>query len=73
VQLSLYYLPQGGRAYFEYVIGFIAAAVGAIVENISFGLADDNLSIPLSIGLTMWLLYYLMLPELQLILPNVPV
>jgi dolichol kinase len=57
----------------EYVIGFIAAAVGAIVENISFGLADDNLSIPLSIGLTMWLLYYLMLPELQLILPNVPV
>jgi dolichol kinase len=57
----------------EYLIGFIAAAVGAIVENVSFGLADDNLSIPLSIGLTMWLLYYLILPELQLILPNVPV
>jgi dolichol kinase len=57
----------------EYIIGFIAAAVGAIVENVSFGLADDNLSIPISIGLTMWLLYYILLPELQLILPNVPV
>lgn len=57
----------------EYVIGFFAAAVGAIVENISFGLADDNLSIPLSIGLTMWLLYILWLPEIKLILPNVPV
>jgi dolichol kinase len=56
----------------EYAIGIIAAAVGAIVENISHGLADDNLSIPLSVGLTMWLLYYLILPELQLLLPNVP-
>jgi len=57
----------------EYVIGFIAAAAGAIVENISFGLADDNLSIPLSIGLTMWLLYILWLPDINLVLPNVPV
>ncbi len=56
----------------EYFIGFFAAAVGAIVENISFGFADDNLSIPLSVGLTMWGLYLLFLPELQLILPNVP-
>jgi dolichol kinase len=57
----------------EYLIGFFAVAVGAIVENVSFGLADDNLSIPLSIGLTMWLLYILFLPEVQLLLPNVPV
>jgi dolichol kinase len=56
----------------EYIIGFIAAGIGAIVENVSFGLADDNLSIPLSIGLSMWLLYYLIMPELQLLLPNVP-
>lgn len=56
----------------EYLIGFAAAAVGAIVENISFGLADDNLAIPLSIGAVMWLLYLIYLPDLQLILPNVP-
>jgi dolichol kinase len=56
----------------EYLIGFVAVAVGAIVENISHGWADDNLSIPLSIGLTMLLLYYLVFPGLQLSLPNVP-
>jgi len=56
----------------EYLIGFAAASVGCIVENISFGFADDNLSIPIAIGLTMWFLYLIFLPELQLILPNVP-
>jgi dolichol kinase len=56
----------------EYLIGIAAAAVGAIIENISFGLADDNLSIPLSVGLTMWLLYILILPEMELVLANVP-
>jgi dolichol kinase len=56
----------------EYLIGIIAAAVGAIIENISFGFADDNLTIPISIGFTMWGLYLLLLPNMQLILPNVP-
>jgi dolichol kinase len=56
----------------EYVIGFIAAFVGAIVENISYGLADDNLTIPISVGLTMWLLYVFIFPNLDLILQNVP-
>ena len=54
----------------EYYIGIIASAVGAIVENISFGFADDNLSIPISIGLTMWILYIIMLPGVKLILPH---
>lgn len=57
----------------EYLIGFTAAAIGAIVENVSFGWADDNLSIPLSIGLTMWIMYILLLPGVPLILDNVPV
>ncbi len=56
----------------EYMIGIIAAAVGAIVENISHGIADDNLSIPISVGFTMWLLYLLFFPGLQLFLPTVP-
>ncbi|MEE9431116.1 MAG: diacylglycerol/polyprenol kinase family protein [Melioribacteraceae bacterium] len=49
----------------EYVIGFVAAAVGAIVENISYGWADDNLTIPISIGFTLWGLYLLFLPNLS--------
>jgi len=56
----------------EYFIGIMAAAIGAIVENISYGLADDNLTIPMSVGLSMWLFYILFFPGIQLILPNVP-
>jgi dolichol kinase len=58
--------------FMEYVIGIIAAFVGAIVENISFGFADDNLSIPISIGLTMWFLYIFFLPNIELVLAGVP-
>ena len=57
----------------EYLIGIFAMAVGAISENISKGWADDNFTIPISVGLTMWGLYSIFLPEIQLILPNVPV
>jgi hypothetical protein len=56
----------------EYLIGIIAVGIGAIVENISFGIADDNLSIPMSIGLVMWGLYILLFPGLELVLTNVP-
>jgi dolichol kinase len=64
--------PKIDKLFTEYLIGIIAAAVGAIVENVSFGLFDDNLSIPISIGFTMWGLYLLILPNLQLVLHNVP-
>lgn len=56
----------------EYMIGIVSTAFGAIIENVSFGLADDNLVIPISIGIAMWLLYLLFLPELNLVLQNVP-
>lgn len=52
----------------EYLIGFFAVLIGGIVENISFGFADDNLSIPISIGLAMWCLYLLFLPGVGLTL-----
>ena len=64
--------PKLNGSITEYLIGIMAAAIGAIVENISFGLADDNLTIPISVGLSMWLFYILMFPGIQLILPNVP-
>jgi dolichol kinase len=54
------------------MIGIVAAFVGAIIENISYGIADDNLSIPLSVGFVMWALYLIIFPHLDLILPNVP-
>lgn len=64
--------PKVEGSFEEYLIGFIAAGVGAIAENISYGYADDNLTIPVSIGVTMWILYALITPDLQLILQGVP-
>ena len=49
----------------EYVIGIAAAAVGAVVEAASTSI-DDNISVPLSIGLVMWALYAFLLPAVDL-------
>jgi dolichol kinase len=49
----------------EYVIGAIAALVGAIVESAAVGV-DDNLSIPISVGSVMWVLYLLFLDSVDL-------
>jgi len=70
--IVVFFTPKVGDFPMEYMIGFIAAFVGAIVENISYGLADDNLTIPISVGVTMWLLYLIIFPNLDLILQNVP-
>lgn len=70
--IVILFTPKVGGFFDEYLIGFIAAFVGAIVENISFKLVDDNLSIPLSVGFSMWGLYLALLPNLELTLSNVP-
>jgi dolichol kinase len=70
--IVVFLTPKVGNYSMEFVIGFIAAFIGAIVENISYGYADDNLTIPISVGLTMWILYLIIFPELDLILQNVP-
>lgn len=70
--IVVFFTPKVGNFPMEYVIGFIAAFVGAIVENISYGFADDNLSIPISTGITMWVLYLIIYPNLELVLLNVP-
>jgi dolichol kinase len=59
VSPKLAYLPA------EYVLGAAAALVGALVEASAIGL-DDNLSIPLSVGGLMWIMYALFLPALDL-------
>jgi len=57
--------PKISNLPMEYIIGFIAAAVGAIAENISYGWADDNFTIPLSVCGIMWLLYSWLLPGID--------
>jgi dolichol kinase len=49
----------------EYCIGAAAALLGTVVEALSGDLIDDNLSIPLSIGVTMWTMYGLLLPTVN--------
>ncbi len=49
----------------EYLIGAFAALIGAVVEAVSIGI-DDNVSIPFSIGVTMWVLYSIFLPALNI-------
>lgn len=49
----------------EYAIGFAAAAVGAVVEAASTRI-DDNISVPLTIGLVQWVLYVAFLPTVDL-------
>lgn len=66
------FTPKAGYFSEEILIGFIGAFIGAIVENISFGYVDDNLSIPLSVGFTMWILYSVILPNVELTLSGVP-
>ncbi len=52
----------------EYLIAIIAVAFGAIGENISYGWADDNLVIPLTVGFTLWGLYAWFFPNLSLLI-----
>lgn len=64
--------PKINGGFLEYVIGFIAVAAAAVAENISFGWADDNFTIPLTMCIIMSILYYFFLPGMAIILPNVP-
>lgn len=59
--LVVFLTPKIESLPLEYLIGAAAAAVGAVVEALSNRI-DDNISIPLSIGLVMWGLYVWLLP-----------
>ncbi|MBI5214907.1 MAG: dolichol kinase [Ignavibacteriae bacterium] len=54
--------PKVEHHFTEYLIGVIAVAVGMVIEALPTSV-DDNLSIPLTVGATMWLLYFLFLPS----------
>lgn len=53
--------PKIEYKFSEYLIGVGGAAVGTVVEALSTEV-DDNLSIPLVVGVTIWLMYYYFLP-----------
>ena len=56
--------PKVGYLPAEYAIGIAAALLGAVVESTSISV-DDNLTIPLSIGIAMWLMYGIFLPAIN--------
>ena len=52
--------PKAGPVLIEYFIGAFAAVVGGVAEAASVTLhLDDNFSVPVSVGLMMWGLYWL--------------
>ena len=57
--------PKIGNFAGEYLIGAAAAFLGAIVEAVSNNEIDDNLSIPISVGTAMWLMYFVFLPAVN--------
>jgi dolichol kinase len=49
----------------EYLIGMIAAFIGTVTEALPAEI-DDNLSIPITVGTSLWLLYTIFLPMLNI-------
>ncbi len=63
--LVILFTPKADHLFLEYAIGFIAVVIGMFVEASSIPV-DDNLSIPITVGASMWLLYILSLPFINI-------
>lgn len=50
----------------EYLIGIAAAVIASAAEALSYEIIDDNIAVPITFGLTMWALYLIFLPQLNL-------
>ncbi len=59
------FTPKIDHSIVEIFIGIIGAAVGTVAEALPWNI-DDNLSIPLSIGVAMWGLYFIFYPSVNL-------
>ena len=57
--------PKADYLFAEYLIGAAAALVGAVAEAIAYNIVDDNIAVPIAFGLTMWALYIVFLPHLN--------
>lgn len=60
------FTPKISNAFAEYFIMFFASIGGAFAEVISFNFLDDNLAIPITIGILIWIMYLIFLPNLVL-------
>ncbi len=58
--------PKVNFSISEYLIGFAAVVAAAFAEVLSYDVVDDNIAIPISFGLTMWALYVIFLPHVNL-------
>ncbi|HUI30415.1 MAG TPA: hypothetical protein VLX91_09365 [Candidatus Acidoferrales bacterium] len=58
--------PKINYSAVEYLIGTASVVVASFAEVLSYSIVDDNIAIPISFGLTMWALYVIFLPQLNL-------
>lgn len=63
--IVIYFTPKMEYSLMEYGIAAFAAGIATIVEASSLKI-DDNLSIPLSVGVIMWGLYFILYPSVNL-------
>ncbi len=59
------FTPKVAQLPVEYIIGIVSAVIGAAAEVFSFDVIDDNFAIPAAIGFSLWLMYIVFLPELN--------
>jgi len=53
--------PKVNNNWIEYLLGFVGAVIGGIIEAMSVRLrVDDNFSVPLAIGIIIWGEYYIL-------------
>ncbi|MCL4510109.1 MAG: dolichol kinase [Bacteroidetes bacterium] len=57
--------PKVDYLFAEYLVGIAATVVASAAEVLSYDIVDDNIAIPISFGLTMWALYIIFLPRLN--------
>lgn len=57
--------PKVDYLFAEYLVGTAAAVVAAVAEVVSYNIVDDNIAVPIAFGLTMWALYIIFLPHLN--------
>ncbi len=62
--IVIFFTPKAEYLFMEYIIAIVAVFFGTIAESMSFEI-DDNLSIPITIGTVMWILYALLLPQIN--------
>ena len=63
--LVILFTPKVAQLPIEYIIAIVSSVIGAAAEVFSFNVIDDNFAIPAAIGVSLWLMYALFLPGLN--------